>query len=547
MILVYSPVDFPHPTLTLQFARAGSDSAQSSSPPRFPLGNRLNIRFYKKCKPRRPSQCSSRTHLKMSSGQRVSQDRLSKPLPPLPPDLEIVGATPAHDSEQNPEPKNGTSSSCQSQSRRAPLSRPTCTHVTMSKLYAVGIQCSVCGREPSTGFVYSCEQDSTIPRMLSVLKNRKRLLKGKKRTSAELDRLGFNPSIIFAAGRGHYTHAQLDRLKDQKRHVKSVITKTFERHNSDKANKSAPPSPQVLQEKLEALHFDERQKEAAVLQNGSMNAPTPERSGKRKDCEPEDRRQGFEKPRDGLPIRISTSTRKSISPCEFKCCHACRPAFRDRSFISFEDALNDTYPVQEAWEPNTMPVIDAHVLRTIGLRSGSPAGQSGSFTSEPMSLIDEDFAEANSANGYPLSRQKTRVEPSSLADMIEPCDNANYDEYAAANQPTPTSAYREIISKAFENSARRRQASMAGESQTPQHVEDQSTSSINPSDVTPEDHFSTTRESSSLIDAMVTPLPSSDDNELEEVYGPEEQHVTGGVALTEEAVETHSPDILMSA
>ena len=63
-----------------------------------------------------------------------------------------------------------------------------------------------------------------------------------------------------------------------------------------------------------------------------------------------------------------TSVSKSVAPCDYKVCHACRPNAREKSFMSFGHVLaGDITPITQ-WCPQTMPVMPLQLARSLGLR-----------------------------------------------------------------------------------------------------------------------------------------------------------------------------------
>lgn len=100
-----------------------------------------------------------------------------------------------------------------------------CTHVNMDRIYGKNQQCHVCGRAPSMNFLYVCRQDN-LP--LSDIfgdrvqeKSEQASIKSTLRQ--ELEVVGLSESVIFAAERGEYTDAQLEKLKTLKLELKQAI------------------------------------------------------------------------------------------------------------------------------------------------------------------------------------------------------------------------------------------------------------------------------------------------------------------------------------
>lgn len=103
----------------------------------------------------------------------------------------------------------------------------------MVKEYSWYDECHLCSRIPSTGFLYSCEENTfppLEPKQLS--KAQKKLLKGKRRVSADLELVGVSRSMIEAIGNGHYNKEQINLIKRQKAHVRSTIGQATKKTNT---------------------------------------------------------------------------------------------------------------------------------------------------------------------------------------------------------------------------------------------------------------------------------------------------------------------------
>jgi hypothetical protein len=114
------------------------------------------------------------------------------------------------------------------QARHAAKRMANCTHVNMDRVYGRNQQCYVCGRAPSVGFLYVCRQDN-LP-LSDIFGERVRKNSGQASTKStlrqELEEVGLSESVIFAAERGEYTDAQLEKLKALKLELKQAIEDT---------------------------------------------------------------------------------------------------------------------------------------------------------------------------------------------------------------------------------------------------------------------------------------------------------------------------------
>lgn len=103
---------------------------------------------------------------------------------------------------------------------------PNCTHVDMDRVYGRDQQCYVCGREPSIGFLYECKQDCDTQSLHDLLEqeNEDPVEVAKSDMRLQLEWVGLSESVIRTAEQGHYTSAQLEKLKGQKQELRLIIS-----------------------------------------------------------------------------------------------------------------------------------------------------------------------------------------------------------------------------------------------------------------------------------------------------------------------------------
>jgi hypothetical protein len=86
-------------------------------------------------------------------------------------------------------------------------------------------QCDLCGKYPSLGWLYQCNQDKDQEASIKNGNQHLHITSADSFLVAELKSLGFSPSIIKQATPGQYSEDQLDLLKAQKENVHAVIEK----------------------------------------------------------------------------------------------------------------------------------------------------------------------------------------------------------------------------------------------------------------------------------------------------------------------------------
>jgi hypothetical protein len=83
--------------------------------------------------------------------------------------------------------------------------------------------CNVCGKLPSMGWLYECQQDRIQSYLVNDLKNTNLSRIIETFQVRDLKILGFSHSVVEQAKKGLYTDAQLEILKNQKDGVKNAI------------------------------------------------------------------------------------------------------------------------------------------------------------------------------------------------------------------------------------------------------------------------------------------------------------------------------------
>lgn len=108
---------------------------------------------------------------------------------------------------------------------------PNCTHLDMDRVFGRHQECDVCGRPPSIGFLYECRQDWETQSLHDALMEDLNLDEEdavKSDVRLQLEVLGFSESIIRAAEEGHYTDAQLEKIKAQKTELRQTISDSLQ-------------------------------------------------------------------------------------------------------------------------------------------------------------------------------------------------------------------------------------------------------------------------------------------------------------------------------
>ncbi|KAF3037216.1 hypothetical protein E8E12_004474 [Didymella heteroderae] len=211
---------------------------------------------------------------------------------------------------------------------------PNCTHVDMDRIYGGAQQCFVCGREPSIGFLYECRQDYSSASLYDLLAAPEdgEPQRPKSPLRCELENAGLSESIIRTAEQGQYSSAQLETLKAQKQDLKQIIEDSIQgRQIND------------VVAKLTAFASTPSNNDGAIHSKVKDAVSTS-----------------------SLWDLMEGTDESQSAVCAFRACHTCRPYYRDRVYISFDAVVSaDFRPVSED-ETQYLPTKSAQVLRSIG-------------------------------------------------------------------------------------------------------------------------------------------------------------------------------------
>ncbi|KAF2453563.1 hypothetical protein BDY21DRAFT_366852 [Lineolata rhizophorae] len=416
------------------------------------------------------------------------------------------------------------------------MGRPSCTHMIMDRVHGSYI-CQVCLRMPEMGWVYVCKQDlelqgsfegSKVPRplpeitvteprdsvegptidaattVLQPLQPRTNCVSsmgamnvqgtsdGKENEirsplAKELAELGLSRSVIESAEEGLYSEAQLEKLKQQKLHLAEVI-KAAEQKDTPKESmrvSSASNSENVAPSG------------ACILQHGSARPPRQQ-------------------------------------PCNFKCCHRCRPYYKDRAYVSFEAVFDGAVRPLTVEDMKLLPVVNAQTMVTIASRptarsSFSPAS---SISLSPMETesLSSSLSHADDDNDLAANRAESNA-----------VDEDN------ATSSTSDSGMRASIRRALQViSVRRRLESIAAGGSSVSLPAPGQASLVERGQAVRGQAISHAR-ALNRGHCLATPSGRSRDSSFSDHVRDDASsgvEVNGGLALTEEAVETHTPDII---
>ncbi|KAI4261901.1 MAG: hypothetical protein L6R35_007396, partial [Caloplaca aegaea] len=372
--------------------------------------------------------------------------------------------------------------------------RAACTHLTMERLYG-DYECMVCHRPSAWGWLYSCSQDDSEddfdPAQDRVVEP--------SLTTADLA-----PWIQDAIAKGHYTEAQVEKMVAQRQKVLDTVSASeahFRKTQSSPRRMSSRKS-RALSTSIEAnahLPFP------VITELASSTTDTAR--------QPTDRSNG---------------PRPRIFPlCRYRACQLCRPTYRDRTWQVLEDAfITKVIPPDIYENDSTRPLSDPYVLRTLGLRKAK-AGR------PPLRTFDSMGIYTINAQGQLALSPGSGTRPTALNDLS--ADVA--DQKAEAD----SKGFRDSVKRAFKGML----ISRKRDSGSSKYSRGSSRKKQIPDDGSAEFDLSLWRELSEglLREAARVPLPGHDGKDGLEAEE-DEVEVEDGVAVTEEAVDLGTADII---
>ena len=416
--------------------------------------------------------------------------------------------------------------------------RAACTHLTMERLYG-DFTCNVCSRYSNFGWVYCCTQDdvpesqvtpdsisetSSPPHQhfdcggeeannISDLSMLPPAVDEDFRPGGEdtpMPTAQLSPWIEKAIQDGHYTPEQVAKLRAQKQHVVDTARAAVEIFKQSQTNTTnlAPHTPTTLQSVDANPHLPfpviNEVQESSVTSSPTAN------------------------------VSLAQQPKARMFPfCKFCACQLCRPTHRDRAWQRFDDVFeNDQGIPCIDYEDCNRPLASASLMSKIGLHPPRRPKRPPILSVDSRALYSRNEGGQvvfNDSNG---AYRKT-ADPTSLSDDI-----------ADTKVEAESKGFRESMKRAFKNMLVTRRHSARS---------DRKRKAREGTDTTEEDavefDMGLWKELNDelLKEASGVPLPEKDSIEgLSKNIAGMGVGGMGGVAVTEEAADLGTADVIMS-
>lgn len=252
--------------------------------------------------------------------------------------------------------------------------RAACTHLTMGRLYG-DFTCNVCSRFSNFGWVYCCTQDDVPESQVTPDSSSEISSPPHQHVNGSDDqangvndlslpppavnedpRLGgedapmptaqLSPWIETAIGDGHYTPEEVAKLRAQKQHVVDTARAAIDHFEQSQTNDINSPSqtPTTLMSVDANPHLP-----FPIINEVQETSATS-----------------------SLTTNVALAQQPKIRMfpfCKFCACQLCRPTHRDRAWQRFDDVFEKQYEIPFIhYEDNNRPLASASILSRIGLR-----------------------------------------------------------------------------------------------------------------------------------------------------------------------------------
>lgn len=370
--------------------------------------------------------------------------------------------------------------------------------------------CQFCGKFPPHGYVYVCCQDEDQAERRNPPEHFVRLSEYVTTGSFEAkaymaEALQMSVSVVKQMREGFYTSEQIETLFSQRRHVIDVIREATQGGQSD-----AGDIGKVQQQSAEST--------AAGSQS------------------------------EGAPAQTSVTIK--TPPCNLQVCHNCKPFLRDRIFAQPATTLEKKSHYWNAQDIAWLPIHNANILARLVL----PGEERPLPENTPISISSSEYSDSSS-DAYSFrfpGATPEKGEHNQAFDNRKLRDVTNISRWEdvvdSANQSTPfrTRTQTHFTPGLTESPMSNATNSPAGHATTPltplRHDEEAFEASF-------EKKVGTFAKSASFCGPFRPRQPSKErplsSNNLWNKDGcRDDDHIRGGVALTEEAIETGVPDII---
>ncbi|KAK0267914.1 hypothetical protein LTR91_002237 [Friedmanniomyces endolithicus] len=234
--------------------------------------------------------------------------------------------------------------------------RPQCTHMTMDRVHS-NLTCHMCGKG-TIGWLYVCSQDRDFDQLnpsnpsgsFSLMPNGSGYYDAQARLA---ESVGITAGVVEGIRNRAYSFEQIDKLIQQKVHLLATIRRQETSSTSDS------PQAQTARSRTQSAT------DSIIASVGTTAVPPVQVSVSRTPVPNPDSTSTAQI--DGT-IGSTRKIKSKKQNCSFQVCHACRPFFKDRLYMSFEMMLSGRLPAITEEDIKKLPMINPAIVRNLGVR-----------------------------------------------------------------------------------------------------------------------------------------------------------------------------------
>lgn len=237
--------------------------------------------------------------------------------------------------------------------------RAACTHLTVARAYGPHC-CSICHRPSRFGWLYQCTQDEQQHEEVSATATsdleHENDASGYSTPNDSINATRLSPWIEKAIQEGHYTPDQIFLMRVQRQNVVQSIA-AAEDYMMEHAELNSPPATHqstiTLTAKIKGLLPDRSRSEIQAVKEPE---PSP------------------------AAVNMRFASKPQVFPtCKLRYCQICRPTFRDRAWIKFDDIFADESCASTIdFDHDDRPISLLNLVCNLGLREARlPRSQYG--------------------------------------------------------------------------------------------------------------------------------------------------------------------------
>lgn len=280
----------------------------------------------------------------------------------------------------------------------------------------------MCGRIPEIGWLYACRQDWLVENQQNSFATTASTSDAVPDETNYFDvmarfasSIGMSPSVVKQICDGQYTYGQVEKLIAQKEHLSNVIEK-MEGLSTDK--------PPVLP------HINAFQGHTSIIASLGLTSPFTAADQQNSDASPSTSTavQQRNPKKDSNPITIPNQSQAKSDCCNYMICHACRPFLHDRLYANIGSVVHGVYPPLTLEEAETLPLKNPTIARGLGLREVVTPTVSSPKRLERASSVDDALAQAREYEDETPLEWTTSSNSSSFFDE-DPQELRTFDPY----------------------------------------------------------------------------------------------------------------------